>query len=1261
MSHSFLRLVFILSLVAALFSLLNSSVARADNPDFSNVSDVLAGRRTLFPDDDYVLTLSYVGQPVTNNRVTILQGFADQLTSYTVTNQQSNFATALGRMFDLPRDVVVTATTNIVQVTDFDPNGTQTLTYPFPGEAYQDAIAMADYNGDGFEEFVLAATGQLFPIMPYEIENFSEGLFLDTTTAPTLGFTNLTTLAAGDFDGDGNKELAVAVVMDTAIEIYVYDVSITIIDGQAQDFSLNQIGSGTLSVPFLSVDQISIVAGRFVNQINPTTLLPQEQMMLVYLNTSSNQLIAQGLEFAANIQPNPAQSFVIKNNVGEGNILEGVASAPLDFFGPTDQLIVGYNSPHGIVAVITTSSQFVLNTASSTTMPENQTIVGMAVGNFDQSIDGSKQLALQIYAMTYNNGNFVPIYIEVDPTNNFALSAGQQTVIYPGGQGNDDFFTASITAGDTQGRSLILGPPSKLVVQHKQPHVILAMPPMHVDYVPPVNETEPQVLNLTAIPDGFFSSYSTSVTNQNQSSHQGTTSFTNAAELTTSAGYSWGVPDGPSVSVKVTASVGAMHQNVVSKTYNTYTSESFDASTQTGFDDQIWYNSEQHNVYVYPVIGQLTCPETKPNCGASDMVPLVVMFSGPDSISQTSIGGGNVEWYQPVREPGSVFSYPWNLQQLQLINPDSPLLTSSSPTTFYTDSSTNTERAQWTGQNSENASTGSTTNINWGSSISISKKAGVTGGFSGSLKFSYNGSKGLSTLNTSTLTLGESTGIGINKPGTFTQTSEYEYAILPFITGDNPVTGTLQTFNLNTAVQTNGIVRAEFTADPTDPNAGSWWQPTYTLPDIALNHPARWNVVQNDVNAPSATCLPVSSTVTAVDCVTFNANIPNADPWTNEFLWMKGLFITPADANGAGPQIDQATAGDEILLQARVYNYSLVDMPPNSGVVVQFYGQPWDQTSLQPTGDAFLIENVTIGAIPGFNSQTTGGGTLPNWALAQTDQLNTAAYGDQYLAFWVLVVLKDAQGNPLPEMPGHGLYGVPPTLSSITEATEWTEEYSNNVGLYKSLFYIAASGTERSLAMYSSPRSTSAQARLQMDPIQLSKQTALLNDKVIVSANIRTNTAREDLTVLFYDGDPDKGGKAFEYEGISHLRGGDAHQVKTIYHAQECGTHKIILELQPGGKRGQATLEVTINARAAVRQLIKQVKALGLKGRSGGGMMELLKEANKAFKNHDNKAGLDALEKFQERVQAQRGNKIPADQADLMLAILAQIFACVKP
>ncbi len=277
----------------------------------------------------------------------------------------------------------------------------------------------------------------------------------------------------------------------------------------------------------------------------------------------------------------------------------------------------------------------------------------------------------------------------------------------------------------------------------------------------------------------------------------------------------------------------------------------------------------------------------------------------------------------------------------------------------------------------------------------------------------------------------------------------------------------------------------------------------------------------------------------------------------------------------------------------------------------------------------------------------------PNWTTATTT-LDTTPYGDQYLVFWVMVVLKDAQGNPVSEMPAHGLTGIPPTLNSIAEATQWTEPYSNNVGFYKSTFYVAPPSTHAAAATAAS----AATPRISLDDLKLSKTKALLGDKVIVNGMFHSKTDMDGFSVLLSDGK--KKSNLFDVEEVSHIRANDAFLIKTVYDAASCGDHTLTMTALKGKVHQEATLNVTINAKQAVKQMSKELKALGLKQGRANTLGELLREAKKALKQNDTKSALDALRLLQERIQALGDNKLPPDSKDLLLHQVSQFLDCVK-
>ncbi len=171
-----------------------------------------------------------------------------------------------------------------------------------------------------------------------------------------------------------------------------------------------------------------------------------------------------------------------------------------------------------------------------------------------------------------------------------------------------------------------------------------------------------------------------------------------------------------------------------------------------------------------------------------------------------------------------------------------------------------------------------------------------------------------------------------------------------YIFGQVPAPDTLQPPATTSAdVQTNGMLHTAFIVDLKKEGAGSWWQTgAYKhYVDLALNRPDHLSAPpgKGGSNSSSLTqCRPVNaSTDTTADCVSYEPADPSpAGLWTNGFYQMRGFFITPAASPDQGPQLKEANEGDVLALQARVYNYSLQDMPDNATIKVDFYAQEWD-------------------------------------------------------------------------------------------------------------------------------------------------------------------------------------------------------------------------------------------------------------------------------------------------------------------------------
>jgi hypothetical protein len=161
----------------ALLGALTGSLVWAADPDFSNVSDILGGKRYLLRQDDLVFTSTQIGTDQhqtavatlysTNSTLAFRQTVPWGVAGGGVNYAQANSRTAVGRMFDLPNDVVATFaqpdSSNPTGVNVYDP-GTGTVSFSrLSYDSLQpvdstDAAVMADFNGDGYADLVTLAT-----------------------------------------------------------------------------------------------------------------------------------------------------------------------------------------------------------------------------------------------------------------------------------------------------------------------------------------------------------------------------------------------------------------------------------------------------------------------------------------------------------------------------------------------------------------------------------------------------------------------------------------------------------------------------------------------------------------------------------------------------------------------------------------------------------------------------------------------------------------------------------------------------------------------------------------------------------------------------------------------------------------------------------------------------------------------------------------------------------------------------------------------
>ncbi|WP_434150521.1 hypothetical protein ACR2R6_03145 [Methylocaldum gracile subsp. desertum] len=1303
----------------------NNNATQSDSgaPCFANVSDILQGQRRLLPVDDLVVTSQPEGpgSAVSNVVLQTANSSVSAQLPYAITGSGvPSFATSAGRMFNLPRDVIVTMTEGLVNVRDQDPNGFITKGFSLSGNPH--GMAMDDFNGDGFADIALltadavgSTSGLLRIVTANDVNNLDAGLFASNGVGPfQFNFTNPISITTGDFNGDGKPEVAIAQPFSSGgaqLLLQIYEI-VTTQDGKIASQALRQAASVVLNSPVSGqvIWSLKVVAGSFDGNVNATTGLPTDEIVLVVNNGDNLTLQSfrvqpqstNPLNFditLINTFVSPDSLYTNGNTAGDPLL---ATSGHLDWFNPAEQVVAAYtyltdstgNNFSWKAAVFTLDSQ--LNIAQAASIDTGGAVnLGLAVGNFDEDLGPDSPPNLEIarvlsFSLPMSQNQPYLEILRADPANSFALSVASNMSIL----GFPPFFNSPLllVAGDTQGRSLLLGPPEKVTVtNHIQPDTILGLPPMHVDWITPAGGSVPDVLNVSVFPNTFNTQYNFQDTTGTQASRKSTTSYTVAFKESAEEKVSYGVPGIDSVSVKLTQAATQTHQNTVAKTYNTYQGNSFKLTAQTLFDDRVAATAEQFNIYSYPVIGHCVPVSGAPpldGCPAGT-APLHVQFSGPDNVVYLDLAeGAAIEWYQPVHEPGNALSYPGSLELLKANLPAANPLQPLSPDNEVWDSQSPEQVSiTWTQGGGNDVTSGSVSTHTFDTSVSVSGSTNIEGfGLSGSASFDYNQSQSVSTLNTSASTFSDSTGVIVNRgiPGGPTSSENYLYQGQSFIFGQAAPTGTIDTLTTNTTVQAQGFLAVGFASDPLSTGtvqSGNWWKQAYAhtdangnpiLPDVALNHPQRWlqktptgtNPQQVWFNCPVGfTSSQTSPACTAISQTPTPANVADAP-----FYQMKGLFVTPGTTPG-GPQITQTPQGQTVTLQARVYNYSLSDMPAGTVVHVLFYAQPWDGATGQfqsqaGNPDAFapavLIGEDQLAAIPAFCGGSQGdvdpcaGDSPPqNWVYAKATWDTSTVAADTDWKFWVVAWMEQG-GQLVPEIQDHGLRSIPASLlNSLADVP--IETYSNNLGFYNQVFHVASA----------SPAPATGSGALTIDRVAAPSGPVLLHQPVTIRASHRSGGPRFDsVLTLFYDGDPEAGGMLFDQELIPRVRASDTFVAPVPYRPGTCGTHQIFVQAIPTDgsaepATGTATVQVIADFPAELASLGQAIQAADLPRGLEKGLLAQIKTAGKLLDRGHTAAAQSLLTALKHEIRALARKKISPEITAPWLEEVDLILGCI--
>ncbi len=244
---------------------------------------------------------------------------------------------------------------------------------------------------------------------------------------------------------------------------------------------------------------------------------------------------------------------------------------------------------------------------------------------------------------------------------------------------------------------------------------------------------------------------------------------------------------------------------------------------------------------------------------------------------------------------------------------------------------------------------------------------------------------------------------------------------------------------------------------------------------------------------------------------------------------------------------------------------------------------PWNPTRslpAEPNGNSYLISEQTVDAIPPFN-ESTGPNAQPNWTLVSTSfdtgKFQETKNGNAHLVFWVVVWMQDANGNLVSEMPGHGLTGIP-SAGAVNSDGETTvhypgvvqfEEcqppdannhvgcYSNNVGFYKQVFFINEPSLGATLG--------STAGSLEIGKLDVSANRVKPGEAVVLSAMLTVHGGpASGVSVNFYDGHPEQGGRLVAVERIPHIAEGGEYLAQTTYQPSKCGVHQLFAVINRG-------------------------------------------------------------------------------------------------
>lgn len=471
-------------------------------------------------------------------------------------------------------------------------------------------IAIGDFDGDGKGEIAvvhLTPTATI-RILIFTYTNNGNGyralriprLKEITPPAQTSGAAASLSMAAGDFDGNGRDELAVASVHYTQPGGTAPIAVRTMLRADSQ-LTLTQVGqeieATTSDGP---LGRVQLVAGLF--KLDPGTGFGMGRRQLAYAYNSSS-------------------GTKVNLRVLDTNLLS----------------IAGEATMHSITRASSASGAF-----------------SLTAGNFKGA---SGDLNSAVWSLAYAahssiDNSYTAGLINVSPGTRAMAEAGSTNLPGPPWK-IDSTWHPLVVPYDADGDAVFLGEPLHIVVQNViRTDYVLYEPPKMTYY----DEKTRQVVNISR-----YTSFNVDLKNQQgldfKSSGTDTTNWSVGASVTASAGtegHTGGdfgiVKAGASACLQLTAKASYNYDNSTANSSSNYNTRELGIQGTTSADDYVQGRYQTLHVWRYRVYGLRNSNPEAPYVFYDLMLPGTwVPFAS---------GGLNYDWYQPMHENGNILSYP---------------------------------------------------------------------------------------------------------------------------------------------------------------------------------------------------------------------------------------------------------------------------------------------------------------------------------------------------------------------------------------------------------------------------------------------------------------------------------------------------------------------------------------------------------------------------------------------------------------------------